>query len=152
LADPAQSALDGLATGLVAPDPAEQPAAHPNGVTGVDHLVVFTPDLARTTAILEAAGLDLRRVREPSEPGPPVRQAFFRLGEPILEVVEDPSRREGPASFWGLTLAVTDLEATAALLGERLGELHDAVQPGRRIATVRRSAGLGLPVAMISPA
>jgi hypothetical protein len=28
--------------------------------------------------------------------------------------------------------------------------VKDAVQPGRRIATVRREAGLGLPVALIS--
>lgn len=113
-------------------------------------MVVFTPDLGRTTVALERAGIELRRVREPSEPGPPVRQAFFRLGDPILEVVEDPSGDAGPARFWGLTFAVADLDATAAVLGERLGEVRDAVQPGRRIATVRRSADLGLPVAMIA--
>jgi len=47
-------------------------------------------------------------------------------------------------------LAVADLDACAELLGERLGSIRDAVQPGRRIATVRKSAGLGLPVALIS--
>jgi hypothetical protein len=97
---------------------------------------------------LEAAGLDLRRIREPDEPGPPVRQGFFRLGEVILEVAEGPGR--GPARFWGITFAVRDLDVCAALLGDRLGEVHDAVQPGRRIATVRREAGLGLPVALIT--
>jgi hypothetical protein len=35
-------------------------------------------------------------------------------------------------------------------MGEKLGEVHDAVQPGRRIATVRREAGLGVPVALIT--
>jgi hypothetical protein len=29
--------------------------------------------------------------------------------------------------------------------------VKDAVQPGRRIATVRKQAGLGLPVALITP-
>jgi hypothetical protein len=45
---------------------------------------------------------------------------------------------------------VADLDACAALLGGRLGEVRDAVQPGRRIATIRREAGLGVPVALIS--
>ena len=44
-----------------------------------------------------------------------------------------------------------DLEAAAAHLGEHVGRIKDAVQPGRRIATVRDSAGLGLPVALMTP-
>jgi hypothetical protein len=122
---------------------------HPLRVTRIDHIVVFTPDLDRTTCALQEAGLELRRIREPDEPGPPVRQAFFRLGEVILEVVESPEA-EGAARFWGITFRVADLDRCAELLGERLGEVRDAVQPGRRIATVRRTAGLGLPVALIS--
>jgi hypothetical protein len=31
-----------------------------------------------------------------------------------------------------------------------VGPIRDAVQPGRRIATVRRSAGLSVPVALMS--
>jgi len=147
------TAIDGLPTRLAAPEDAvEMHASHPNDARRIDHLVVFTPDLGRTTTALEGAGIDLRRVREPDEsPGPPVRQAFFRLGEVILEVVENPRLDPGPARFWGITLAVGDLDACAAQLGNRLGEVRDAVQPGRRIATVRRQAGLGLPVALISP-
>ena len=34
--------------------------AHPNGATGLDHLVVVTPDLDRTTTALAALGLDAR--------------------------------------------------------------------------------------------
>jgi hypothetical protein len=115
----------------------------------VDHVVVFTPTLGRTIAALEEAGIELRRVREPSEPGPPVHQAFFRLGEVILEVVERP-KGDDAAAFWGITLAVADIDASADLLGDLLGDVHAAVQPGRRIATVRREAGLGVPVALIS--
>ena len=80
----------------------------------------------------------------------PLRQGFFRLGEVILEVVAHPNVEAGPARFWGITFTVADLDAAAELLGDRLGTIRDAVQPGRRIATVRRSAGLGLPVALIS--
>lgn len=57
----------------------------------------------------------------------------------------------GDARLWGLTLAVEDLDAAAALLGDRLGHVKDAVQPGRRIATVRREAGLSVPVALMTP-
>jgi hypothetical protein len=142
--------LDGLPTELSAAPVAAPPAAHPNGALRVDHLVVFTPELKRTVAAFEGAGAPLRRVREPDEPGPPVRQAFFRLGEAIVEVVENVNMEAGPARFWGVTLRVDDLDACAELLGERLGEVHDAVQPGRRIATIRRDAGLGVPVALIT--
>jgi hypothetical protein len=142
--------IDGL-PGFPATPPEEPGDAHPNGALRIDHLVVLTPDLGRTTGALEAAGIDLRRIREPAEPGPPVRQGFFRLGEVILEVAERPGG-DGPAGFWGITFTVGDLDACAKLLGDRLGEVHDAVQPGRRIATVRREAGLGLPVALISEA
>jgi hypothetical protein len=38
-----------------------------------------------------------------------------------------------------------------ASLGDRVGEVRDAIQPGRRIATLRRSAGLSLPVALMTP-
>lgn len=141
--------LDGLPTTVgAAGDP---PAVrHRNGVTRIDHLVVFTPDLERTTAALEAAGIERRRVREADTGEGVLRQGFFRLGEVILEVVEHAKIPSGPASFWGITFAVEDLDATAELLGERLGSIREAVQPGRRIATVRKQAGLGLPVAMIS--
>lgn len=146
------TAIDGLPTRLAAAEDAvEMHTSHPNDARRIDHLVVFTPELKRTIAAIEGAGIDLRRIREPGEsPGPPVRQAFFRLGEVILEVVENPRTDPGPARFWGITLAVGDLDACAEELGERLGEVRDAVQPGRRIATVRREAGLGLPVALIS--
>jgi hypothetical protein len=55
-----------------------------------------------------------------------------------------------PAFFWGLALRVADLERTVEGLGERAGSIRSAVQPGRRIATLRRSAGLGIPVALMS--
>jgi hypothetical protein len=143
--------LDGLP---VAPRAEVEPASepHPNGVTLIDHLVVFTPDLERTTRALEEIGVERRRVREAEAGGRPVRQGFFRLGEVILEVVERDQVEPGPARFWGITFAVADLEGCAELLGDSLGSIHDAVQPGRRIATMRTSAALGLAVALISEA
>jgi hypothetical protein len=72
----------------------------------------------------------------------------------IVEAVEVPERQAGPggsARFWGLTLVLAELERAVTELGSRSGTIRDAVQPGRRIATVRPEAGLGLPVALISP-
>jgi len=149
--------LDGLATSRSDRPPPSERVAHPNGVTALDHVVAISSDLDRTVAALRRAGLDLRRVREEPTPAGAPRQAFFRLGEPILEVVQAPPEaieRTGgdrPAFFWGLAFVAPDLEATVASLGDRAGGIRDAVQPGRRIATLRRSAGLSLPVALITP-
>jgi catechol 2,3-dioxygenase-like lactoylglutathione lyase family enzyme len=150
--------LDGLPTARSErPPPPEQPP-HPNGVAGLDHVVAITPALERTVAALEGAGLDLRRIREEPTPAGAPRQAFFRLGPSILEVVQEPEEAiargggaDRPAFFWGLALVAPDLDASVAALGDRVSEVRDAVQPGRRIATLRRAAGLSLPVALITP-
>jgi catechol 2,3-dioxygenase-like lactoylglutathione lyase family enzyme len=149
--------LDGLPTVLSDRPPPADPPSHPNGITSLDHVVAISSDLDRTVAALEAAGLDLRRVREEPTPAGAPRQAFFRLGSTILEVVQEPpeaTERHGgdrPAFFWGLALTAPDLEQTVEFLGDRVSEIRDAVQPGRRIATLRRSAGLSVPVALITP-
>lgn len=139
--------LDGLPTVGAEVGPAKG-AGHPNQALGIDHVVALTPDLERTTRALEERGIARRRVREAGA----ARQAFFRLGEVILEVVSSPEVPAGPARFWGLVVTVAELDAVAERLGEGLGAGREAVQPGRRIATVRRSAGLGLPVAFMTPA
>jgi hypothetical protein len=145
--------VDGLpAIDLPPPEPAEAAVLHPNGTTAIDHLVVATPDLDRTVAALEAAGLEARRVRDADSGGRPIRQVFFRLGDPVLEVVGPPEPSgDGPARFFGLALTVADLGATATALGDALGEVADAVQPGRQIATLRRSAGCTTAIAFMSP-
>ena len=119
---------------------------HPNGAIGLDHLVVFTPDLDASIDEYSAMGLDLRRVRDA---GRGRQQAFFRIGNPILEVVGPMDVPEPYA--WGLTFAVADLDAAAAVLGDLLHPAKDAVQPGRRIATVDRSAGSTTAIAFMSP-
>jgi hypothetical protein len=70
--------------------------------------------------------------------------AFLRLGPTILEVVE---RGGDPPRLWGLVVVVPELEG----LGPLVGPAKDAVQPGRRIATVTPEAGLGTALALMTP-
>jgi hypothetical protein len=152
LRDLAGTELDGLPTARSQAPPPE-PGAHPNGALTIDHVVVSTPDFERTRGALEGAGIALRRERALDRGQGRLRMGFFRIGEAILELVEHPDApdRAAPAGFWGLVVVVEDLEAAAAVLGSRLGEARDAVQPGRRIATVRPSAGLSPALALMSP-
>jgi hypothetical protein len=147
-----ETQLDGLPL-RPPPDRApEVPGEHPNGVYELDHLVVFTPDLQRTIEALEAAGLDLRRTRDTDTSGAPMRQAFFKLGPTILEVVGGPEATgDGPARLFGLAFTVRDLDATAAFLGDALRPPKDAVQRGRRIATLDRGVGSKVPTTFMSP-
>jgi hypothetical protein len=150
--------LDGLPTSRSDAPPREPAERHPNHVTILDHVVAFSPALDRTVAALEEAGLDLRRVRDEPTPAGAPRQAFFRVGEAILEVIQAPDDSpvmkdpSGPAGFWGLAFVVDDLDAAAASFPDgHVSEPRPAVQEGRWIATVRRDAGLGLPVALMTP-
>jgi hypothetical protein len=68
-----------------------------------------------------------------------------------VQVPEEQAGPDGAARFWGLTITVADLDGAVADLGSLCGTIRDAVQPGRRIVTLKREAGLGLPVALITP-
>jgi hypothetical protein len=108
---------------------------HPNGATGIDHIVVLTPDVTASVDRLRAEGLDYRRTRDA---GGGRRQAFFVLGPCLLELA---GPVEGPERLWGVTLVAPDL----APFG---GTPKDAIQPGRRITTVK---SLDFPVAVMTP-
>jgi hypothetical protein len=144
--------IDGMPFSGTAP-PAPAPPTHRNHVTGFDHLVAMSPDMDRTTAALEAAGLEHRRTRTFEMGGATRRQAFFWLGSVILELAgDDAAHGEGPAVIWGLALTCDDLDAAASALGDSLGTVKPAVQHGRRIATVRtRELGISVPIALMSP-
>ena len=142
--------VDGLRTEAVR-HPTPVFVEHPNGAIGLDHVVVTTDDLERTCAAIESTtGSPLRRVREVGE----IRQGFHRLGGGglIVEVVERRGLPVGPAWFWGLVINVEDLDAAAEHIGpDGIGAVTPAVQPGRKIATVRPALGLGVPVALMTP-
>jgi Glyoxalase/Bleomycin resistance protein/Dioxygenase superfamily len=142
--------IDGLRT--IASTPSVDAAPHPNGTIAVDHVVAMSPDPERTIAALKRHGIEPRRRRRTRQYGPPFTQTFFRLGQPIFELIgPDEPTGSDPARFYGIAFTVRDLDTTAASLGHKLGDVKDAVQPGRRIATLRRSAGAGVPLAFMSP-
>ena len=122
-----------------------------NGVVSIDHVVVMTPNPDRTQAAFEAHGIEARRVRRIETSKGPRRQTFFWLGEVICEVGgPDDGDGDGPAAWWGLALTVADIDATASFYGDDASAVKDAVQPGRRVCTLRSSRST-TPVLFISP-
>ena len=143
--------LDGIPTTRSDAD-AAMPAGHANGVLAIDHVVLLSPDLRRTVESLTTIGVEPRRERDCELGGRSMRQIFFRAGEVIIEVVgSTETTSAGPSSLWGITYVVADIDATATYFGDRTAPVKDAVQPGRRITTLRhRELGISLPSAMIS--
>jgi hypothetical protein len=143
----AMGAIDGLPSPVprvLYPPPFK---THPNGATGIDHVVIISSSLDRTAAALDRAGVALKRLHE-SDRG---RMGFRRLGPAVLEVVQRDELDSDEARFWGLAVVVISLDELAEQLGDRLGPITDAVQPGRRIATLRADAGISVPLAFMSP-
>lgn len=135
--------IDGLAlapvTAAVAPDPASP--------LSIDHLVINTDDLERTCGEIDrVTGYPLKRIRDAGA----FHQGFHRLGRGglILEVVDRPGVTT--PHCWGFVITVDDLDALVEASNGLIGEPRDAVQPGRRIATVSDDAGLGAAVAFMT--
>jgi hypothetical protein len=149
--DLAGDQIDGVPVSIGTPVAA---GAHANTAFELDHVVVLTDSLDRTSAAVTAVlGLPCRRVREVGS----VRQAFHRFADTpagrgcILEIVEQPDV-ERP-SLWGVVINVADLDALCRQLGpDVVSDSKPAVQLGRRIAGVRAAVGLGLAVALMTPA
>lgn len=109
----------------------ETETAHPNGVTFVDHVVYWVPDLDESVTALNAVlGIGPRRRFHPRGPDGP-EMAFYRVGEAFLEVVAAPAKR--PALV-GVAFGTPDLDATVAAVraaGGPVGDPKPAVQGGR---------------------
>ena len=131
------------------PEP-EEPA-HANGVIAIDHVVVGSDDVERTTAAFATCGLSPRRtvVGARGDGDDEIVYRFFLLGTCVLELV-GPTRGggDGPARFAGLAFTTERIDE----LGELAGTPGDAVQPGRRIATLRGDdLGISVPTAFLTP-
>ena len=150
--DPSVSSIDGIPTSAV--EQASIPETRHSQefaleAVSIDHVVINTPDLERTSrALHDATGSELKRIRDA---GNGMRQGFHRLGSIIVEIVSAPSVPAGDAALWGFVLNVADVNEVAAYLGpDVLSPPKPAVQKNRLIATFRGGVGLGVPVALMS--
>jgi len=136
-------------TGAFAAKPA--PA---DGVIGLDHVVINTPNPDRAVALYGARlGLDFRLDR--SNPQWGSRLMFFRCGGAVVEIgarlnADAPS--DGPDRLSGLAWRVADPEAARARLagaGLDVSEVRTGRKPGTKVFTVR--AGVpGAPTLMLA--
>jgi hypothetical protein len=146
---------------------------HPNCATSIYSVAVTTPDIHRTIAAFVSAGLELRKLADPSPFSATLSMAFFKFGAPkndvLLELVapREPGApvnlpglpairggRDAPAEIAGLVVTVPCLDAVRRALGaEHLGRARPAVQgKGRMIAPLcHERVDLPLPLAFITP-
>jgi len=120
-----------------------------DGVTGLDHIVIRTPDAERAAALYGARlGLNMRLDRE-------VRGAklmFFRCGDAIVEIIHD-ATLTGADRVWGISWRVANADAARARLanaGLDVSEVRAGMKPGTRVFTVRDQS-CGVPTLMIEP-
>jgi catechol 2,3-dioxygenase-like lactoylglutathione lyase family enzyme len=130
----------------------EPEAAHGSAVSGLDHIVIRTPNPERAVALYAGRlGLSLRLDR--SEPSWGARLMFFRCGDLIVEVAHDLKAGigDGPDKLWGLSWRVPDAAQAHARLkaaGAEVSDLRTGRRPGTRVFTVRSHAA-GVPTIMI---
>ena len=128
-----------------APTPAGEAA-----VTGLDHVVIRTPDCERAAALYGARlGLDMRLDREVAGR----RLMFFRCGDAIVEIAHAVDIADGRDRLWGLSWRVADAEAARARLaaaGLDVSEVRPGLKPGTRVFTVRGGT-CAVPTLMIEP-
>lgn len=126
---------------------------HTNAVFGIDHVVIETGDIERTVGAFEGAGMKERRSAVMETPAGERRQSFLWAGRVILEIIGPMSpKSEKETMIWGLALVTGNLQTTSHVLEEKLSEPRDAVQPGRKIATMKTAdLDISVPIVIMSP-
>lgn len=125
-----------------------------SSVSGLDHVVIRTPDPERAAALYGARlGLDMRLDR--SNPDWGTRLMFFRVGDLVVEIAHDLKAgvTAGPDEAWGLSWRVANIEAAHdRMAGQRVevSEIRKGRKPGTRVFTVKGAPG-GLPTIVIGP-
>ena len=123
-------------------------------VSGLDHVVIRTPNPERAVALYAGRlGLSLRLDR--SEPSWGARLLFFRCGDLIIEVAHDLKAgvTNEPDTLWGLSWRVPDIARARARVqaaGVEVSDIRIGRRPGTRLFTVR-SHTAGVPTIMIGP-
>lgn len=124
--------------------------AQPAAVSGLDHIVIRTPDCERAAAFYGARlGLDMRLDREAAGR----RLMFFRCGDAIVEIAHAVDIADGRDRLWGLSWRVGDADAARARLaaaGLDVSEVRAGLKPGTRVFSVRDGT-CGVPTLMVQP-
>jgi catechol 2,3-dioxygenase-like lactoylglutathione lyase family enzyme len=135
--------------------PARAMTGEAAAVSGLDHVVIRTPDPDRAAALYGARlGLDLRLDR--TNPGWGARLMFFRCGDLIVELAHDlgAGMSAKPDRLWGLSWRVPDAEAARARLaaaGLDVSPVRSGRKAGTRVLTARNGT-CGVPTLLLEPA
>lgn len=150
---PTPATSDSNAAWRAVTGPSGEGARHPNGVTAIDHLVIRTSDIDATAERLVGDGLSYRRTRRVDDVG--MEQRFFLGANLVVEVVTATNEAAIPGvidHLWGVAFVSDDIEETAQRLSSACSPIRSAVQPGRRIATIRtEGTGIDVHLAVMSP-
>ncbi len=136
----------GMVDWVLSDEPFSGPAGD-IGCLGVDHVVWRTNDLDATCdEVTRLTGAPRKRIRDA---GNGTVQGFHRVGPVVVEVVAGTTAVDDPG-LWGFVVNVADLDSLCNRVGpDVVGAPKAATQPGRRIATARSAAGLGVPFALM---
>jgi len=110
-------------------------------VSGLDHVVVRTPNPERAIALYAGRlGLSLRLDR--SNPQWGARLLFFRCGDLVVEIAHDLKKgvSDAPDQLWGLSWRVPDVAQANARLkaaGLDVTEPRDGRRPGSQVFSVK---------------
>jgi catechol 2,3-dioxygenase-like lactoylglutathione lyase family enzyme len=121
-------------------------------VTGLDHIVIRSPNPERAVALYAGRlGLSLRLDR--SEPAWGMRLLFFRCGDLVVEVAHDLKAGigDGPDRLWGLSWRVPDIAKAHARMraaGIGVSDLRVGRRPHTRVFTAK-SHTAGVPTLVI---
>ncbi|MDB5432598.1 MAG: glyoxalase [Caulobacter sp.] len=132
--------------------PALFTADEASAVSGLDHIVIRTPNPERAIALYGGRlGLEMRLDRSNPEWGS--RLLFFRLGDLVVEIAADlkaPVTDEAD-SLWGLSWRVPDVDAARERMageGFDVSEARTGRKPGTKVFTVR-DAPAGVPTLIL---
>lgn len=131
-------------------------AAHPErgSVSGLDHLVINTPNPERAVANY-GARLGLRFALDRTAEQWNARFLFFRMGGLTFEIIHRLNEDHDPNAddyIWGLTWETDDLEAAHRRLGKAdldISEIREGRKENSRVFTVRNGTQ-GVPTLFIA--
>ncbi|MCX7360090.1 MAG: VOC family protein [Alphaproteobacteria bacterium] len=120
------------------------------GISGLDHIVIRTPNAERAAALYGARlGLDMRLDREVMGR----RLMFFRCGDAILEIIHDDTLSDGRDKLWGISWRLKNADEEherLAASGLEVSDVRSGMKPGTRVFTVRDRT-CNVPTLMVEP-